>query len=57
MSDYLEEIKMKNNIVKIIGRTVLMFLVISTLTFLVSAQDESKSESRGGGRLEGTWDV
>ena len=48
---------MKNNIVKIIGRTVLMFLVISTLTFLVSAQDESKNESRGGGRFEGTWDV
>ncbi len=50
---------MKRNFVKIIGGTVLAFMVISTLTFgLVFAQDESESESRrGGGRLEGTWDA
>ena len=47
---------MKNNIVKIIGRTALLFLTISTLTFLAFAQDDVKSESRGG-RLEGTWDA
>jgi len=47
---------MKNNLVKKIGGTVLVSLVI--LTFAVSsafAQDESKSQ--GGGRLEGTWNV
>ncbi len=51
---------MKRNFVKIIGGTVLAFMVISTLTFgLVFAQDESiseRSESRGD-RLEGTWDA
>ncbi len=51
---------MKRNFVKIIGGTVLAFMVISVLTFgLVFAQDESiseRSESRGD-RLEGTWDV
>ncbi len=47
---------MKNNIVKVIGRMVLAFLVISTLTFWVSAQDNLKSQN-GGGRLEGTWDA
>jgi len=50
---------MKRNLVKVIGGTVLAFMVISALTSgLVFAQDESKSESRnGGGKLEGTWDV
>ena len=48
---------MKNNIVKTIGRTALLFLAISTLTFSAFAQDDVKSESRGGGRLEGTWDA
>lgn len=47
---------MKNNIVKIIGGMVLAILVISTLTFLASAQSDSESQN-GGGRLEGTWDV
>ncbi|MBA4182724.1 MAG: hypothetical protein H0X49_01750 [Acidobacteria bacterium] len=49
---------MKRNFVKIIGGTVLAFMVISALTFgSVFAQDESKSESRrGGDRLVGTWD-
>ena len=47
---------MKINIVKIIGGVVLAVLVISTLTFLASAQDDSKSRN-GGGRLEGTWDM
>ncbi len=48
---------MKRNFVKVIGGTVLAFLVISALTFgLVFAQDESKTQN-GGGRLEGTWDV
>ncbi len=49
---------MKRNFVKIIGGTVLAFMVISALTFgLVFAQDESKSESGSGDRLVGTWDA
>ncbi len=49
---------MKRHSVKMIGGTVLMFLVISTLTLgLASAQDDSKSQNGGGGRLKGTWDV
>lgn len=46
---------MKRNFVKIIGGTVLAFLVISALTFgLVFAQGESKTQNGG---LEGTWDL
>lgn len=49
---------MKGSVVKIIGGIVLAVLVNSTLTLgLVSAQDESKSQNDGGGRLEGTWDA
>ena len=49
---------MKSNVVKIVGGMVLAVLVISTLTLgLVSAQDETKSQNGGGGRLEGTWDA
>lgn len=49
---------MKSNVVKIVGGMVLAVLVISTLTLgLVSAQDDSKSQNGGGGRLEGTWDA
>ena len=49
---------MKGNLVRIIRGMVLAVLVISTLPLgLVSAQDESKSQNTGGGRLEGTWDV
>jgi len=49
---------MKRNFVKTIGGTVLAVTIISMLTFgLVFAQDELKSESKGGGRLEGTWDA
>lgn len=38
---------------KVIGGTVLALIAIS----LVIAQDESKTESKGGRRFEGTWDV
>jgi len=49
---------MKRIFVKIIGGSVLVFMVISALTFsLVFAQGESRSESGRGDRLEGTWDV
>jgi len=49
---------MKRNFVKIIGGTVLAFVVISALTFgLVFAQDESRSASRRGDSLEGAWDL
>jgi hypothetical protein len=45
---------MKNNFVKIISGTVLMFLIITTLGFgLVFAQNESPR----GGRFEGTWNA
>lgn len=47
---------MKKNFLKIIGGTISMFLIIATLSFgLVFAQNDSSS--RGGGRLEGTWDA
>jgi hypothetical protein len=49
---------MKGDIVSVIRGMVLAVLLISTLTpGLVSAQDESKSQNTGSGRLEGTWDV
>ncbi len=48
--------EMKRNIVKMIGGTLLALLIISALSFLVRAQDDSKGQN-GGGRLEGTWDV
>ncbi len=49
---------MKSNIVKTIGGMVLAVLITSTLTLsLVSAQDDSKRQNGGGGRLEGTWDA
>ena len=54
---------MKRDFVKIIGGTVLAFMVISALTFgFAFGQDESRSvgggvTGGGGGRLEGTWDV
>jgi len=49
---------MKRNFVKIVGGTVLAFVIISALAFgLVFAQVESRGESGGGGRLEGVWDV
>ncbi|HVE59587.1 MAG TPA: hypothetical protein VNB22_22445 [Pyrinomonadaceae bacterium] len=48
---------MKRNFVKIIGVTVLTFMVISIVAFgVVCAQDKSELQN-GGGRLEGTWDV
>ena len=48
---------MKRNFVKIIGGTVLTFMVISVVAFGgVFAQDKSELQN-GGGRLEGTWDV
>jgi len=49
---------MKNNIVKTIGGMVLAVLVILTLTLgSVFADDDSKSQKGGGGRLKGTWDA
>jgi hypothetical protein len=48
---------MKSNFVKIIGVTVLTFMVISIVAFgVIFAQDKSELQN-GGGRLEGTWDV
>ena len=48
---------MKRNFVKIIGGTVLTFMVISIVAFgIVFAQDKSALQN-GGGRLEGTWDA
>jgi hypothetical protein len=49
---------MKGNVVRAIRAVVLAALLSSTLTAgLVSAQDGSKGQNTGGGRLEGTWDV
>lgn len=47
---------MKRNIVKMARGTVLAVLMVSTLTFWVSAQGDPNGKS-GGGRIEGTWDV
>jgi hypothetical protein len=48
---------MKRNFVKIIGVTVLTFMVISIVAYgIVCAQDKAELQN-GGGRLEGTWNV
>ncbi len=47
---------MKSSLLKMIGGTVLAFMVILVLTFgFVFAQDESKSAEGGG--FDGTWNV
>lgn len=49
---------MKKNALKTTGGMVLAVLIISTLTLgTVFAQDGTKFQADGGGRLEGTWDV
>ena len=56
---------MKNNFVKLIGRTISVSLVILTLTLsIIFAQADSNSifppagpNSQSGGRIEGTWNV
>lgn len=49
---------MKKNALKKTGGMVLAVLIISILSLGTAfAQDGTKSQADGGGRLEGTWDV